>query len=149
MNSEATYRRLANKVLNDAGFIVCQKCGEDGAKDRLEAHHKDKDISNNILKNLKRLCCRCHRKLHQLGTKHKKESKQQISETLRKNWKEGKFDKRVLDHRGEKNPMYGKKKTAKQIAAIKKIGGWNKGLKMPKLSEKSKLRKRNKKGRCK
>ena len=50
--------------------------------------------------------------------------------------KSPKLKNRVLpDVSGKNNPMYGRKPTQKQIDNGKKLGGWNKGLKMDSISK--------------
>ena len=137
------YSIQARKIMKEQGLL--NECFNCGVEVKLEVHHIDKNYKNNKLENLKVLCSPCHRKYHQLGTKHRTQSKQEIKETMKKRWKEGKFNKRILpDRKGKNNPMYGRKPTQKQIEAGKKIGGWNKGMRLP---NQSKGRKRDKKGR--
>ena len=39
----------------------CEKCG---SKEQLHAHHKDKNITNNVRSNIMTLCASCHAKHH-------------------------------------------------------------------------------------
>lgn len=111
-------------------------------------HHINEITDDNRPGNLEAKHGKTHTSFHKLGTKHRKDSKEEISKTLKKQWKEGKFKDRILpDRKGENNPMYGRKPTQKQIDNGKRLGGWNKGLKMSKISENVKTRKRNARGR--
>lgn len=39
-------------------------CGKCGSKDKLDVHHKDGSLKNNLPKNLETLCHGCHMRLH-------------------------------------------------------------------------------------
>jgi len=145
-NSER-YRKLALKVDS-----VCEVCG---TGKQLLVHHKDENPENDELCNLEVLCRKHHyspkvgrhRHLKPFTQKHKEETKGRITETLKKRWKEGRFDERVLpDRSGVNNPMYGTKANAKQLEGLQKGRGWNKGLKFP---GKSNDRKRDETGKFK
>ena len=125
------YNSEARKIMDSKGLLcVCFECRSTKS---LEVHHQDKNITNNAFENLEVLCSKCHRNLHQIGTKHRKTSKEAISQILRKRWEEGKFSKRELpDKSGKNNPMYGKKATKKQLEGLRKGRAWNKGLKFNK-----------------
>lgn len=49
----------------------CETCG---ATKKLDAHHKDGNITNNTLKNIKTLCHSCHMKLHWQQKKYGKDT---------------------------------------------------------------------------
>ena len=61
--SNRTYYKRARAVLISVRDKHCVKCG---SLERLEAHHKDEDITNCELYNLEWLCRNCHEIHHGL-----------------------------------------------------------------------------------
>lgn len=61
--SNRAYYKRARKVLQCNRDKHCVECG---ALERLEAHHKDEDITNCALENLEWLCRECHEIHHVL-----------------------------------------------------------------------------------
>lgn len=59
------YRKLALQNLPKR-CAICKK-----KKIKLEVHHKDGNIKNNILSNLQLLCNPCHEKIHKIRKKKK------------------------------------------------------------------------------
>ncbi len=60
--SEKTYRDIAKKVVLKKSIpLVCSKCGR---QESIIIHHKDLNIKNNKISNLKVLCQSCHVNLH-------------------------------------------------------------------------------------
>ena len=57
----AYYTRARTAVIRSGIELCCARCG---AYERIEIHHKDQDISNNLIENLQPLCRQCHIDLH-------------------------------------------------------------------------------------
>ncbi len=55
-------RGRAEKVIPHP--VHCERCQHDGSESRLERHHRDRDVYNNVLENLEVLCDRCHTEEH-------------------------------------------------------------------------------------
>jgi hypothetical protein len=60
-------REWARKVAGEHYEMICQDCG--AIDKELLVHHKDENVENNELGNLKILCLSCHAKEHGRGTK--------------------------------------------------------------------------------
>lgn len=62
MTTLRTYARHAVASLRDVK--ACKVCGHDGRRWRLETHHLDGDPTNNDRANLRKLCSKCHGRMH-------------------------------------------------------------------------------------
>lgn len=62
-STNRAYYKRARKVLQCNRGAHCTECG---SLERLEAHHKDEDITNSALENLEWLCRECHEIHHGL-----------------------------------------------------------------------------------
>lgn len=133
-----------NGYIAEHRLILEKKLGRLLTKNE-DVHHLNKIVDDNRPENLEVQIKNAHVILHKTGSKHKVESKQKTSKTLKEAWKRGLFKKRMLpDRTGKNNPMFGRKATQKQLQGLQKGHGWNKGVKMP---NQSKNRKRDERGR--
>ncbi len=69
----SSYRR---KALEEYG----EKCGNCGATEAIEIHHRNGDRTDNRLENLLPLCSNCHEKLHRSGLGGLEEELKRVSE---------------------------------------------------------------------
>lgn len=53
-----TGRRQAQRIV---AAVCCEKCG---STEKLERHHKDRNPTNNAIKNISVLCTKCHHQEH-------------------------------------------------------------------------------------
>lgn len=57
-----SYRSRARKLFIKMGnYGICESCKE---QRKVDIHHKDGNVKNNAIDNLKQLCRSCHRKIH-------------------------------------------------------------------------------------
>lgn len=61
--NELLSRVMWKKLVKERADYYCEECGANSNHD-LEAHHKDRDKTNNRLSNGQCLCRKCHRFLH-------------------------------------------------------------------------------------
>lgn len=73
---ENYHRTIANKIYREFNILVlCDICG---TFEDMCIHHKDGNVENNNIDNLRALCRSCHTKLH-IEERYEKQSKKSIS----------------------------------------------------------------------